>query len=522
MKAKLTSAKEQARKAKLLILAFMLLRAAAWAVTPPSTLRLEVSGNNMQNETVVYFDPAGSFLYDPMMDAPSLGVDPGYLNIVTCFDSIDFQIKALPMLTQSISIPVKVVTGVTGRYTIYLQDLQNVPSGACVLLHDHLTHNAQNMRDSSYTSIISDTETVSRFTLEITINVVNAVAGSFVNPTCKASADGKIIAGVFSNLHCNYFWKDSNNTIVKTSLNKAYADTLYFANAGYYHVDISPPNTCSNASYQVILQATSASHAAFTADTSSPTGIPVNFTNTSVDAASYWWDFGDGMGAADTNGSETYVTPGTYTVTLFAYGSACPDTSVYTQQITITEMTTQLISFTAVKTGEIVALNWETATEVNNDYFTIEKSDDGANYTVFTEVNGAGTSVVTQTYTSSDQRAGNAAFYRLKQTDFNGQSQYFPAVMVQTGTGNRKIAMNVFPNPNPGNRVGIGYKSKEAASLLIVDSYGRVHHSENILEAATDDERMLDLSLTLEPGIYTVQFITASDRTVKTLIVSNN
>src|SRR4051812_48363408 len=74
----------------------------------PMHLRIDASGNNMQSETTVFFYANGSVHNDPINDAPALGVLPGYLHVVTQFDSIDYVIKGLPLLVQDISIPVKI------------------------------------------------------------------------------------------------------------------------------------------------------------------------------------------------------------------------------------------------------------------------------------------------------------------------------------------------------------------------------------------------------------------------------
>jgi PKD repeat protein len=68
---------------------------------------------------------------------------------------------------------------------------------------------------------------------------------------------------------------------------------------------------------------------------------PVQFTNSSVLADSYTWDFGDGSTSMESDPAHTYTLPGTYTVTLTANGGAC--TSVTTQQITV-ELNTAIAS----------------------------------------------------------------------------------------------------------------------------------------------------------------------------------
>lgn len=311
--------------------------------TVPMLLRLDVSGNAMQNETVVYFDANGSFSYNSLTDAPSLGTAPGYLNIITRFDNIDYQTKCLPLLTQNTSIPIKIITGTSGIYQINANDISNLPMGACLMLHDNFTNNNQDLRTGPYTCTISDTESVVRFVLNIGISLIS-VSGSFLDPTCSSSANGYISAvGPAGTAPWNYYWKDSVNNIIKTTLAKTGADTLFGINAGAYKVDITSGASCTNGSFTYFLQGTQSPNALFTASSDTTDfSTPVFFTNNSINAGSYWWDFGDGMGANDTNTSHYYASQGTFTVTLTAIGSACGDSSFFTKKITVTAQTTSI------------------------------------------------------------------------------------------------------------------------------------------------------------------------------------
>jgi PKD repeat protein len=329
------------------------------ASTPPMLLRLEAEGQSMQNETVVYFDSSGTFNYNDQYDAPSLGVSPGYLNIITRFDSIDFQVKCLPLLTQNISIPIKVVTGTSGSYQIYANDIQNLPSGACIMLHDNLTNSDYDLRLGSYTCNISDTESVARFVLNISISLLS-VSGNSLNPTCSASGNGYIIAsGVTGTAPWNYYWKDSSNNLIKTSLLKTTSDTLFGLNKGAYSVDINTNGTCSNGTLTFYLKSTLSPIASYTvsADTISISDTEgARFTNKSTNAGGFWWDFGDGGGINDTNATYYYASPGTYTVTLTAFGSVCADTSVYFKEITIVDadVATSIKTITKVTNNIII------------------------------------------------------------------------------------------------------------------------------------------------------------------------
>lgn len=89
----------------------------------------------------------------------------------------------------------------------------------------------------------------------------------------------------------------------------------------------------------------------------------------------------------------------------------------------------ELTTFKAYKANNKVSIYWQTASEENNDFFSIERSVDGVNYYSIATVAGAGNSSSTIDYTYTDNSPLNGvAYYRLTQTDFNGKSETFDAV----------------------------------------------------------------------------------------------
>lgn len=78
------------------------------------------------------------------------------------------------------------------------------------------------------------------------------------------------------------------------------------------------------------------------------------------------------------------------------------------------------LEFDANPKRGIVELNWSTASELNNDYFTLEKSSDAISYTEITKVYSEGTTYSMRRYNYVDSISDGVTYYRLKQTDFNG------------------------------------------------------------------------------------------------------
>lgn len=105
----------------------------------------------------------------------------------------------------------------------------------------------------------------------------------------------------------------------------------------------------------------------------------------------------------------------------------------------------ELLSFDATVKENGVLLSWTTATEINNDFFTLERSSDGKLFEPIAQVSGAGNSEIELGYHYIDypDYFGNV-YYRLVQTDFDGTSEAFRPVMIRYQSGN-KSAVLLFP-----------------------------------------------------------------------------
>jgi hypothetical protein len=104
-----------------------------------------------------------------------------------------------------------------------------------------------------------------------------------------------------------------------------------------------------------------------------------------------------------------------------------------------------LIAFNAKPGLANVYLTWQTVSEVNNDFFTVEKSQEGNSFEKVITVKGKGNSTVQSFYESTDEAPyTGSSYYRLKQTDFNGRYTYSETVEVNF---TRKFEAFISPNP---------------------------------------------------------------------------
>ena len=127
-----------------------------------------------------------------------------------------------------------------------------------------------------------------------------------------------------------------------------------------------------------------------------------------------------------------------------------------------------LVYFIAKSDGNRVRLDWETGTEENNEYFTVERSVDGKNFEkVFTK-EGAGNSKTNLYYFGYDNKPYlGVSYYRLKQTDFDGKFAYSDVESVNFEKIELKSDFSIFPNPMLEDIITLSYSSEENEDILI-------------------------------------------------------
>lgn len=106
----------------------------------------------------------------------------------------------------------------------------------------------------------------------------------------------------------------------------------------------------------------------------------------------------------------------------------------------------ELVNFEVVCNNNAVELSWTTASEINNDYFVVEKSFDAINFFELTAIKGNGNSNVTNHYSAYDTNPSSViTYYRLKQVDFNGDKTYHNIVSTNcniNGFNVNQLALN--------------------------------------------------------------------------------
>ncbi len=167
----------------------------------------------------------------------------------------------------------------------------------------------------------------------------------------------------------------------------------------------------------------------------------------------------------------------------------------------------ELANFEAKYQQNKVTLDWTTSSEINNEYFTIERSTDAVNFTELERVPGAGNSNTLLDYTSVDPDPYiGTNYYRLRQTDYDGEFKFSEVISVDV----EHIDVEVFPNPTPGD-IQIRISTKEKADIRITNSLGMV-----VKEIQLANE-YINIS-ELPNGIYFISISTSGETIVKRII----
>jgi len=155
------------------------------------------------------------------------------------------------------------------------------------------------------------------------------------------------------------------------------------------------------------------------------------------------------------------------------------------------------------------SIHWATASEINNSHFEIERSYDGRNFETNGEVSGNGNSQHRIDYSYTDVSVSNlenTVFYRLKQVDFDGTSEYSDIRVVRFGAVGSGIDFSAYPNPLTDElSVMVSLSNGEAYQIEITDLQGAKVHHEN--HTFTNGIHKLNTS-EWDSGIYILQVAT--------------
>ncbi len=188
------------------------------------------------------------------------------------------------------------------------------------------------------------------------------------------------------------------------------------------------------------------------------------------------------------NGSLTFNANGTFTYSPGAFRGTTSFTYVVCDNRTPALCDTAVVTFTVISplpvelglfNGEIknngILLKWLTYSELNNDFFELQRSSDGVRFNSIAKVSGHGTTTEMYRYQYLDDKPfGGWNYYRLKQVDFNGEAAITNTVKFNLSSiSNNKV--EIIPNPNNGIfRAKINCDVEGESKITVVSQYGAV------------------------------------------------
>lgn len=168
----------------------------------------------------------------------------------------------------------------------------------------------------------------------------------------------------------------------------------------------------------------------------------------------------------------------------------------------------ELVSFVAKQKGNYVSLNWATASEYNNDFFTVERSDDGKTFESLLTKKSQGNTNQISYYQGLDKLPyEDVSYYRLKQTDKDGKFSYSSIESINFKTKYNESFVNVYPNPSSDGNVIIEFDSKfdTTEEIIIMDPLGKVVYTQLLQVVKGKNIHRVQLSTDLPAGMYLVE-----------------
>ncbi len=194
-----------------------------------------------------------------------------------------------------------------------------------------------------------------------------------------------------------------------------------------------------------------------------------------------------------------------------------------------TPLPVELISFSAYNRDDYVHLHWETATELNNYGFEVQREEEGCAWETVAFVPGHGTVHYPQIYDYDDQLAGLAIpivqqrqlRYRLKQVDRDGSFEYSPVVDVAFTSAPGRMSIEVYPNPSTDRAaVSLRIDEESPVDIAVYDMTGREVlqlASGQLLGRGTHTFTIPTRSLT--EGVYALHVRSGSGISTRTFVV---
>ncbi len=166
-----------------------------------------------------------------------------------------------------------------------------------------------------------------------------------------------------------------------------------------------------------------------------------------------------------------------------------------------------LLYFTAELNNKQVNLKWATASELNNDFFTIEKSNNGIQFESLTTTKAKGNENELTIYNDVDMNPFDViTYYRLKQTDKDGSYTYSKIISVLNNHSISKVS--ILPNPNDGTfDIQLNSSNERNIFIEIKDLSGKLYFKEYAKIEENNNQITVDTKNKLSKGTYILSIL---------------
>lgn len=201
---------------------------------------------------------------------------------------------------------------------------------------------------------------------------------------------------------------------------------------------------------------------------------------------------------------------------------ACGVVRIATFNVTPTcVLPVELVSYVAEYNGNYVSIDWVTASEINSDYFTVEKSYDGLNYYLVEKIKAAGQSSSIKKYNVQDAYPNKKGFtyYRLKQFDNDRNEKFSKITSVEISE--EVSDLFIVPNPNNGNfevslSVNLIGKTVDVEIYDVTGKKSVLKHNLTI----NASNRLLNLDISEMPkGVYFIKVVSLDGTSFKSKLI---
>ena len=160
-------------------------------------------------------------------------------------------------------------------------------------------------------------------------------------------------------------------------------------------------------------------------------------------------------------------------------------------------------TITAVSESNAISINWSTPSEINSDYFIVQRSKDGILFDDVMQEIAAGSSSAVSNYSITDYKPyTETSFYRVVEVDMDGKITH---KVLTVANFQAELSMTIYPGFS-GNafNVSIASKKQKQVLLLLRDIQGNEFYSKFILLRSVDEIIAVEPEGKLPPGLYTI------------------